>query len=594
MKRSKRILAIIMAIAVAVTLSVSLTASADVGRSITINAPPDLTLEGQTFRLYKVFSVSTISGENSPEDDRYAYIIDPAFSGFSDSALGIGTGAGQKSLRDYLVGLPSNPDHSLNTPSADDMIKLTDLLSQYVATNSITPVPTSPIYTGTPPTQVKFEGLDNGYYLIVGSGYSADDKSAVNPVHILATITDLLPGAVINLKADVPTIDKEIWNRHEGEWMKWDDTSIGDTVDFRIVSKVPEMPGYKVLKGGYLFTVHDEMSKGLTFNNDIEVYLGGTKADDGNGNGRKLTLGTDYNVTVGGPDADGNALIDIVFVPTVFVDYTPGDEIYIYCSAILNEDAIIEEDGNPNDVYLEYSNNPYGWGDYENKTNRTPRKRVRAYTGVLEIVKYELGKPSVLLAKAKFELYNDDGTGGLGDKISLLPIAGPVVGESGTGPNVYKVVPSGTPGAIDQFVTPENGEVRIVGLGAGFEAYRGRPTPVNDKLGIYWLVELEAPEGFFLPEEDIKVQVMIECVYDGIDDGTQLPDWYLNGYDVIDLDWQPLPGAFWVPNSGGPEFPKTGGAGRTIFFVGGVALMGLAVVGLVVISARKKRKIVID
>ena len=697
MKRSKRILAIIMAIAVAVSLSVWLMADADEGveGSITIYAPEGLTLEGQTFDLYKIFSVSTIKGGKDKDGkdlpDKYAYTLDGDFTAFSDTILKIvvpdapNPAPDEKTLHQYLVDLAETvPPNDWLNPA---MVALTDPLSRYVESHTVTPVvtevdgtyntpnpPTNPAYTS-----ITFSDLASGYYLVIGSGYSAADDNKLAPtdpeyssgsvtgVHILVTITDELPDAVIDeknieIKAEVPSIDKFIWNRHdhkdedgeEDAWGKWDDTSIGDIVKFRIDTEVPKMTGYKVLQDKYLFTVHDKMSKGLTldrltYKNDIEVYYGGTKEDFDNSvpGVKKLVLGyesdfadyaayvaaTDYTVSVTWPeeetlpDPDLNTYIDIEFVPEKFVNYTPGTKIYIYFPAELNDKAIIEEDGNPNDVQLEYSNSPYGLDSgFKDRTNRTPWKRVRAYTGVLDIVKFESGNPSNLLAGAKFELYNDD-NGGLGDKIWLLfmgymypkaieeegliyyPTPTPTPTPSPTPTpdpmdyiKVYKVVPSGTSGAVDTFVTPANGQVKILGLGAGTEMYRGTPS-ANDKLGIYRLVEIEAPEGFFLPEEPngIEVQVMIECIYDGIDTfpqspakGIQFPEWWLNEYDPLVLEWQPLPGEFWVPNRGGPEFPRTGGSGRTIFFIGGVALMGLAVVGLVVVSARKKRKIVID
>ena len=63
-------------------------------------------------------------------------------------------------------------------------------------------------------------------------------------------------------KGDKPTLNKQIKHNENGEWGVVGDNQIGDTVEFRTITKVPNTSGYTK----YDYIIHDTMSAGLTSN----------------------------------------------------------------------------------------------------------------------------------------------------------------------------------------------------------------------------------------------------------------------------------------------------------------------------------------
>jgi len=651
-----------MALTMLATVFAGLSASANAQfGSITIQAPGDLTLEGQDFYVYQVFSVTyrdiVVNGENVR---RYAYELNPDFQGYEDNdPNGI---LGTLTLREYI--LAQNTDYPYrdtdpgafgpDIPGSPAMIALSESLNQYVINEGLSEVATATGGVGAKTLQ--FTDLEIGYYLVLGTGYagvqagspppdSSTDAQVIYPVHILVTVLDE-EDTIVALKADAPTIDKEIWNHHfdddnvldgpkdagedriEGDWWRWNDVSIGDEVFFRLSTEVPKMPGYYGDDEdgfGYLFSVHDVMSEGLTFDNtSVRIFVGGTLdqfEDSANTTVIELTAPTHYDLIVG--PTDGHTF-DIVFKPLEFVKLKEraGDPIYIYYKATLNTSAVIELPGNPNDVYLEYSNNPFVTEDNpEPSTTKTPWSRVIVYTGKMSFIKVDEEDELATLPGAEFLLLrnaNDDDD----DAIWFQRL--PDAGTSANPIYVYRVISNAqrtvieaaTPDSTTQvLVTPQSGEVRILGLGAGYDEYKydniedkwefeGTP----DQYGIYWLKEIKAPDGYYLRKDPIMAQLLICCVYsetyigsvDGLGEDSVEAVWGLllaletaeqNG-QTIAVEWVVLPeAAFYVPNSASPEFPGTGGIGRNIFIVAGISLMGFALVGLVVTSAVRKKKV---
>ena len=100
----------------------------------------------------------------------------------------------------------------------------------------------------------------------------------------------------------------------------------------------------------------------------------------------------------------------------------------------------------------------------------------------------------------------------------------------------------------------------------------------------YWLVEVEAPAGYNLLPTPIKVPVLDDIAQTAQDeDGNKIPNHiqFTAGTDRINnVDFK-------VVNTKNFTLPQTGGAGTVMFTVGGIALMGAAVLLLVV--TRKKK-----
>jgi len=676
MKKSKRLVAIVVALIMAATVLMGLTSSAAGPGSITIEAlnPENLVLNGQTFDAYRIFEILTIKeikvDPDDPDSDvvySFAYkIVEPfdQFKNYPNSAT--------QSLTEYLSsGLVGHSD-DMNTLAGNLWAFIEDFNKTAAPADRIVPEGTvtvpALIAGGVPVTETKIENIPLGYYLVFGSGY-ADGDAVDGKVIAACALTSTKPDATVILKADAPKLDKLIWNHHTalipsdpkdqkldgpadipGDWIRWNDVSIGQTVYFRLNTAVPQMIGYTVANGGYTFTIHDRMSAGLTFNlASVEIYLGGTRDEYvAGGSVEKLVVGAgnDYTVfysptPVAPPVPADGCTFDIVFNPLKFVTYTPEKEIYIYYSADLNENAVIELPGNPNEAQLEYSNNPYKVGE-EGGTNKTPWRKVKVYTGKYGFIKTlgdkiptdDVNKEDVMYDKdgdmyyvetlpgAEFELYEHkldaDGKPIIDDTTIIW------FKEDTSNPKeyVYTVVAAGTPGAKTRMTTPAGGRVQIIGLGASYEEYDmlldnngdpvlgadGKPIFVHkghkntDEFGYYYLVERKAPAGYVLQPKPIPIQLHIYCVYEGwlIDDnGVFEADWnrYYNEQDD-EIDWLIVQngnnkvGEWLLIKNFLGEFPPTGGSGRRNFIIGGIALMGLAVVGMVVTSATRKKKII--
>lgn len=150
-----------------------------------------------------------------------------------------------------------------------------------------------------------------------------------------------------------------------GEWQKDADHDVNDKVCFRLTGTLPE--NYATYTT-YEYIFHDTMSKGLTFDPaSVEIYHGDEKT------GTKI----DANYTVStqsGTKGETEITIQFANLKTA-VNATSDDKITVVYEATLNEQSVIGSAGNPNKVYLEFSNNPNG-----NGTGKTPEDTVTVFT----------------------------------------------------------------------------------------------------------------------------------------------------------------------------------------------------------------------
>ena len=493
--------------------------------TITITAPAGFTLDGQTFEAYKIFDVAIDDNGTLSDltDDAYAYTLNSAFSTF--------TGYTGTSLKEYLE----------SNPTAEEMIALSNALCAFIADKSISATGSA---TGTTAASVTIDALPLGYYLLMGAGaVSANPDDEV--VTALCSLTTTTPAATVVLKLDAPTINKEVYNADTDDWGEWTDVNIGDTVEFKLTSKVPNMNGYV----SYTFDVVDSMSSGLTFDpSSINITVGGAYFDDNNYNYSGLT-----SINNIGPYESGNEF-RITFDPQVFATLTAGDDIIITYSATLNSDAIIGAPGNPNKVYLEYSNNPH-----TNGKGRTPEPEVKVYTFKLDMYKYtgELGEiTEFALAGAIFELRDAN------DDVIPFMMATNVHG----GNPIYVVDKTNASGTVTSFTTPFDGRIELKGLDAG----------------TYYLVEKTPPPGYNLLDAPIEV-VIAHTNNAGtytVKYGEETNEIYINGDGYIP-----------VYNATGSIFPETGGIGRPIFYiVGTLIILGSSVTLAVYLKTSSKKK----
>jgi len=567
MKKSK-LLAIVLAIVLIAAFALPMTASAANG-SIKITST---NVNDQDFFAYKVFTVKTNAAETGGEATSFTYELNPEYAAFETdfaaNTLKL-TGAAKDAftLIEYIKGFV-NDNYELIAGNDAALDELARALWNYGDSNAaITPATAKGNNSA-----VTFPSLDQGYYVVVGS--ATFGTSNAKTFAALCTVVNDKETAV-KLKADAPSIKKEIKNHQTNDWEKWTDVNIGDTVDFKLTSSVPNTAHYNY----YAYTIHDNMSEGLTFDPaSVVVKIAGAA----------INAGSDYTVVVPGK----TGTFDIVFDVELLLAgkaYKTGDAIEVTYSATLNKDAVIEAAGNPNYVYLEYSNNPNWTGNGKTNpddipTDKTPEDDVWVYTYKLDIFKYT-GKAGSeeALAGVKFQVLNSDGT-----KVAKFTV--PATGKN-AGKNVF-----------------DGWTAKLADTDAGYDAYLaatvlttgadGITGIVGIDEGIYTLVEFEALSGYN-KVADIETKIYNSLLTKAGIDGsmTKLVDFLNaetnrsganNGASVIDYLEETNKTSVDVYNGKGSIFPGTGGIGDPIFIIAGLVVIGLGITMFVIFRRKSK------
>ena len=501
---------------VVIMLSVMVPATAfggTIGTTITVNPPSSgsLSLSAGDFKAYKLFDL-TVSGSGSSKN--YAYTPVSAVAGFVAEYSDYGP-----SLKTYLES------------GSADMYALTKDLMAY---NVAHPGAFSAVSATQSGDSVKFDSLDLGYYLVVGSGKAPANADVI--AHCaLVTVDAAGADFAVDLKADAPSITKQVWNHNLSGSDKWDDytdINMGTVADFRLISKVPDYTHYK----SYTFTVHDTMSAGLTFDkSSVAITVGGVKFDD-------FSVVTAVDNPAVAPDS-----FIIAFDSDVFVTLTKGADIVITYSAELNKAAVIGSPGNPNVASLEFSNNPYTTTAKNGQTHgsggstkKTPDTEVIVYTFDLSILKVD-GNGGAPLEGAQFKICDANG-----EFMVLVDL---------TGGN-YRLADSTDSTTTTILTSPATGLIHIDGLDAG----------------VYHLTETQAPDGYNLLTAPIDALITHIAETSGAHIGE-----YRGSYTAPQIR---------VENNAGGILPSTGGIGTTIFYLVGIILT--AVLAIYFVASRKR------
>lgn len=425
--------------------------------------------------------------------------------------------------------------------------------------------------------EYKIEDLAGGYYFVKDKDNSLSEENPETAytkymLHVVESTT-------IEAKADRPTLDKYILDA-DGNPVKNVSANVGEIIDFKLESNVPDMNGYKK----YTFKVTDTMSKGLTFNEDVEVTIGGTpltkiSAEDAAVPDADLT--NTFTVTTT-EDADGNTIITIEVLDFIQYKDQKGADIVVTYSATVNEDAVLGNTGNPNSAKLEYSKDP---NDPENPTGTTPDSKTYTYVTAIEIIKID-GTTKLPLTGAEFEI--------TGTKQNNVTVWGERFVEDDNG-TYYKLSDgtytetAPTDDTADQYESTTqkyrkeayqetiNAGETVVNATAAVDE-NGHLTFKGLGEGTYVIKEIKAPDGYNLLKEPITVTIKCTpndpvgtgCTWEVTGNGAAVVD------GIIELT---------VENNKGTELPSTGGIGTTIFYV----LGGILAVGAVVLLVTKKR-----
>ena len=558
MKKTKKLFAMLLALIMAVALAVPAFAAGET-YTITINNDKD----GHTYEAYQVFSgdlagnvLSNITwGTGVDGDDLLA-----ALKG--DSTIG-------SSFTDCTTA--AQVAEVLATFS-NDSAQL-DAFAAIVADNLDAVTGTSTEDTGP----YTISGLDAGYYFVKDQD---DSLTGEDPDAYTKFMLELVQNTTVTPKSDVPSVEKKVqeddkYNQDGGYGQGYNDVAdwnIGDAVPFKLIGTIPEMDGYDTYK--YIF--HDTLSSGLDLNTDsVKVYVADSKDADLSSL-TPLTAGEDY--TLNTSPAESHCSFEVSFSDLKSVEEAvSGKYIIVAYTATLNKNAEIGLDGNPNEVYLEFSNNPAQSGEGEDHpTDETPKDEVIVFTYELDTTKVDGAQTTTKLPDAQFVLLNSDGT-----KVAKIDESNKFDGW------VNLPVGTGDEGAITYEDWTTYNETNKVILTSGAD---GLFKVIGLDDGTYKLREIKAPDGYNLLPNDVEV-VITATTSNGQDWTSGTASKALTNLAVT-ADKQPGTGdvstgiaGITIGNNKGATLPETGGMGTTIFYIVG----GILVVGAGVLLITKKR-----
>lgn len=499
--------AAMMALAMAFVIAPSKAFAATTGNLTITNQSAEF--NGKEVKAWQMFSATvTADGKNA------SYTLNTAWAPFFKTVIGgdmatlDGDALSQKAI-EYVTGLGSDDEANV--------IAFAKKASDWAKKNGIEATSSATASGGSAPYVATFSGLAFGYYVVSPQGGSTADRGTDA---ILANV--VAADKNVNLKSEYPTISKTVDDNNHA------DAQVGDTLNFELKSKVPNMTEYTT----YVFNFVDTLSKGLTLNqNSIKVTIGVQKD-------------VDYTVSAtGGNGAATELKIIMTDFKTKHGDKA-GQEIKVTYSAIINEHAVAGQDDAGNSAKLEYSNDPIKGG-----TGTSVPSVTHGYTFDFDINKTD-GMDGSALAGAVFQLQKK----GEGTPIKLI------VENAGdeTQPAVVRSAKTGEGNAVDTITTPESGKITFKGLDAAE----------------YQLVETKAPDGYNKLQKPVDVAIVAN--YD--QDGT-LNNWTVNGggNDV----------ALNIQNNKGTLLPETGGMGTIIFTVVGA----LAIIGGIAWAVRRKHSV---
>ena len=504
-------------------------------------------LKGKTVHATKMFTASWVDSNNDGKidaKDKLSYTLDTAWEGLF-WANGMST---ETTCPTDSIDVSAKEGATLNekavaylsamTADSTELNTFAAKAAKYKTAKNINDTKTA---TGGEDNTATFEELLPGYYLV------QPDKGSTSATRKTDAMLVNVPSdkaATLQLKSEYPSVEKKVdTDKTESS------AQIGQKVNFTLTSKVPDMSEFDT----YYFAFKDTMSKGLTFNNDVKVTIGGQELE---ADAIKVESTTDAETGA------TNITIEILNMKTSgTAKYTAGADIKVTYSATLNKDAVVGNTGNKNEAKVEYQNGPdkdsHGTSNPSTTTTRTYPVKVQKHafedtadtTSVLAGAKFALSISETVPTFTKGE----DGSYTL-DKADTNVVR--LVGSEAT----YRVAEKDETDAVTYFTTVDTSATIINGL----------------KAGTYYLHEIEAPEGYNKLTDPVKVTITETTGKDGKVTGVT--------YTVGDTD-QSTNDTVKVENKTGSMLPSTGGMGTI-----GLTVLGVGVVALGVLAPKKKKE----
>lgn len=489
MKKAKKILGLLLAMVMMMSVAITAMAKGET-YSITINN----SAEGHTYEAYQIFTGDLSTNE-----------------------------ADAKVLSNIVWG--SGVSEAGKTALGDAAAKAETLKTEADAkafAKEVAPYLTTAAGSASTVTDGNYviSGLAAGYYLVKDQDGSLTGDNDSYTEYIIKVVSD----TTATPKSDKPKVEKKVKDTNDStgvtsDWQDSADYDIGDSVPFQLkatlANNVSSYTTYKVV-------FHDTLSKGLTYKDDAKIYIDG-----------KETNGFTVTSTV---NADGTTTLTVSCDDVKALGAGNSSVITVEYTATLNNNAVLGSSGNPNEVYLEYSNNPNKSGAGNNETGNTPEDVVIVFTYKTIINKVDgEGQP---LTGAEFTLEKYNNETGIWEAIAVVKSDnGTTFTFSGLDDGKYRLTETTTPAGyntIDPIEFTITAEHEVLSDNPALTSLSGNAT--DDKITF----------GSDVTEGSLSANVV---------------------------------------NKAGSTLPETGGMGTTIFYVLGAIL----VLGAAIMLIAKKR-----
>lgn len=506
MKKMKRFVA--LALSVVMVLAMSVMAFADSNdATININGG-DKDSEYAAYRLLNLTTSTT--GEEGSTTTNYAYTLNAKYETILKNVSGKET---EKEIVEYISGL----DASETRTFADSVY------AAITANSAITADATT--------KNDKFENIPQGYYLIAETKVGTASGGQTGSTSLVMLNTAGKNALDIYTKEDVPEVEKKVKDTNDStgttsEWQDSADADVGDELEYQLTGTVSEkIDSYKE----YYYEFVDQMTH-LTYVDGsvkVEIVNGDNSVDvtdafttTWEAGNKKLSVKCD----------DLKAINNITL--------NENTKVVVTYKATLDAGAVVGSTGNPNEVYLKYSNNPYHEGD-GTPTGETPKDKNIVFTYKTVINKTDGTNP---LAGAEFTL--------------------------------------------EKFVAAEDGEVTYKGVKGNWVFKSQVETEPGTTFtfsglddGYYRLTETKAPDGYNKLTEPIEFTISAKHDTNSADPKlTDLTGEVTSGEAKFTSSTSEGSLTTDVVNKSGSQLPSTGGIGTTIFYiVGGILMVGAAV-----------------
>ena len=593
-------------VAVAATAAMAVTGFAGASTAMadpvtTTNITISDAAQNDEFNAYKLLNLTTsVEGQGADQTTNYSYtvngkyrsVLTTAINALKSNAVPTATGTTEadqdKAIIDYVTKNVVNNETTTTSDRvtarkfaekvreqivASDSFKGTDgkldsnkadghatASEEYIKADSRTKA-----YKAT------LSNMAQGYYLIVQTKAAGADGKTMSQVILDTHGQDATD---VTVKKDTVTLTKKVQENQDGvanpakdNWQDGADYNIGDDVPFKLTGTLPtDYANY----AAYKYVFHDSPSTGLTVKKDsIKVYK--NEVSEAN----KLAAATDstsgYKVSSATDDSNPFTVtfdnLKTAKMPNGNdANIAATDKIIVTYKATLNNQAKRGAAGNPNEAWLEFSNDQYNTGE-GSPTGNTPHDKVIVFTFDLVVNKYKNQvDPEHKLNGAGFTLYKATTEDGTYNKVQT--------GTNAQSQPTYEIF------------NEDSNVFRFNGLDSGY----------------YKIVESTVPDGFTKADD---VVFSVEATYD-----TDKDDPKLTKLEIKDADGEVIStdtGAKFtlsgiscdgknsenaqintdIVNKSGNKLPSTGGMGTVLLYVAGIAVFVLA--GATLVMALRRR-----